>query len=72
MEESTEATIQFLQSLPDGLTENICYAGYSNVVLEKMSSITDERERIVETLIALCVKKRSKKSNYLNHLFKGV
>jgi hypothetical protein len=49
---SVRSMVNFVDNLPDGLTETACHPGYSDAELAKFSSVTDERDETVSVLIS--------------------
>ncbi len=56
-EQNSAGMIKYLNDLPEGLTEYACHAGYSDTELEKMSTVTDERDKTVGILVDPLVRK---------------
>lgn len=50
VEQSVEAMVEMLRNMPEGLTEIANHAGYSDEILERFSTVTDERDREVAIL----------------------
>ena len=71
VDQSAEKLAERIKHLPDGLSEYVCHAGYSDAELAKYSSVTTERDKTVEILIDPIVKQAVEESGvYLTTLTK--